>query len=40
MGKTKNMRGKQRKSGLGRSGATTAKKFTVPTPGLEDVYFT
>ena len=40
MGKTKNRREKQRKSGLGRSSATTTKKFAAPTPGLKDVFFT
>ena len=39
MGKGKNKKGKQRKSGLGRTAATATKKFTAPTPGLEDVYF-
>ena len=40
MGKTKNKKEKQRKSGLGRSAAATTKKFAALTPGLADVYFT
>ena len=39
MGKGKNKKGKRRTSGLGRTAAANTKKFTAPTPGLEDVYF-
>ena len=39
MGKGKNKKGKRRTSGLGRAAAASTKKFTAPTPGLEDVYF-
>ena len=40
MGKNKNKKGKRRTSGLGRAAAATTKKFSAPTQGLEDVYFT
>ena len=39
MGKNKNKKGKRRTSGVGRAAAATTKKFTAPTQGLEDVYF-
>ena len=39
MGKNKNKKGKRRTSGLGRAAAATTKKFSAPTQGLEDVYF-
>ena len=39
MGKNKNKKGKRRTSGLGRGAAATTKKFSAPTQGLEDVYF-
>ena len=40
MGKTKNKKRKQWRSGLGRSSGAATNKFASPTPGLEDVYFT
>ena len=39
MGKNKNKKGKRRTSGVGRTADATTKKFTAPTQGLEDVYF-
>ena len=38
--KAKQWRSKQRKAGSGGSSATAPEKFTAPTPGLEDVFFT
>ena len=39
MGKGKNKKGKRRTSGLGRTAAANTKKFTAPTPGLENACF-
>ena len=39
MGK-KGKKGQRRSGGSGGSGAASPRKFTAPTPGLEDVIFT
>ena len=39
MGKGKNKKGKRLMSGLGHGAAASTKKFTAPTPGLEDMFF-
>ena len=40
MGKKTRQARQRNTAGSGRSGAAAPKKFTAPTSGLEDVYFT